>query len=152
MPTPPPPRSSSRHAGAPRRPAPSAPVSSGDHRISLGRRGEALAAELLEAAGLEIVARNWRLCSGELRGELDLVALDRRRGTVIICEVKARRGDGYGGPLAAITPRKQAKIRVLASAFLREASLPAARVRFDVVAVWLVPGEPPRLRHVTAAF
>lgn len=130
--------------------APRPPRSS--HRTSLGARGEALAADHLEAVGLEIVARNWRLSAGAVRGELDLVAVDRSAGTVVICEVKTRRGDAYGGPLLAVTRAKQAKIRELAVAFLREAGLRLPTVRFDVVGVWLVPGREPRIEHVVQAF
>lgn len=131
-------------------PVPRRPRSS--HRTSLGARGEALAADHLEAEGLEIVARNWRLSAGAVRGELDLVAVDRSTGTVVICEVKTRRGDAYGGPLVAVTRSKQAKIRELAVAFLREAGLRLPTVRFDVVGVWLVPGREPRIEHVVQAF
>lgn len=133
----------------PDQPRPSPPTST---RASLGVRGEALAAEHLEAEGLTIVARNWRLSSGAVRGELDLVAVDRGAGTVVVCEVKTRRSDAYGGPLVAVTRTKQAKIRELAVAFLREADLRLPAVRFDVVGVWLVPGRPPRIEHVVQAF
>lgn len=123
-----------------------------DHRTSLGARGEVLAARHLEAEGLEIVARNWRLSSGAVRGELDLVALDHAAGALVVCEVKTRRGDAYGGPLVAVTGSKQAKIRQLALAFLRDAGVRLPTIRFDVIGVWLVPGMPPRVEHVVAAF
>lgn len=120
----------------------------------LGVRGEALAAvHLEEDDGLEVVARNWRLTAGPLRGELDLVALDHRDAVIVVCEVKTRRGDRFGGPLAAVTPRKQARIRRLAAAFLTQAALPYRRVRFDVVAVRLPAGPgPARLTHLPEAF
>lgn len=121
-------------------------------RASLGARGEDLAAAHLEADGLEIVARNWRLSAGSVRGELDLVALDREAGVLVVCEVKTRRSDAYGGPLVAVTRSKQGKIRQLAVAFLRDTGLRMPTVRFDVVGVWLVPGREPRLEHVVQAF
>lgn len=123
----------------------------GNPRTTLGARGEQLAAAHLAETGLEVVARNWRLTSGELRGELDLVALDHTTGTVVVCEVKTRRGEGYGGALAAVTPRKQARIRSLTVALLTSAQLPYRRVRFDVVAVRLTGGRP-RIQHLVAAF
>jgi putative endonuclease len=121
-------------------------------RTDLGHHGERLAADHLADDGLEVIARNWRLSAGELRGELDLVAVDRATNLLVICEVKTRRGEGFGGPLAAVTPRKQAKIRALAAAFLREAGLGYHTVRFDVVAVWLIPGTEPRVEHLAGAF
>jgi putative endonuclease len=120
-------------------------------RGSLGALGEELAARHLRVDDrLEVVARNWRLARGELRGELDLVALDHARGCVVVCEVKTRRdAERFGGALAAVPPRKQAKVRALTAAFLREAALPYGRVRLDVVAVDL--GRRPVLHHVEAA-
>lgn len=122
-----------------------------DDRSAVGARGEELAAAHLRDEGLEVVARNWRWASGDLRGELDLVALDHARGTVVVCEVKTRRGDAFGGPLAAVTPRKQAKIRALTVALLTGGDLPYRTVRFDVVGVWL-QGPAPRIEHLVAAF
>ena len=119
----------------------------------LGRRGEALAAAHLEADDeLEVVARNWRLASGELRGELDLVALDHAAGLVVVVEVKARRGHAQGGPLVAVTARKQQRIRQLTALLLPGAGLPYRRVRFDVVGLWLPDRAPGRLEHLEGAF
>ena len=57
-------------------------------------------------------------------------------GVVVICEVKARAGDGFGGPQAAVDWRKQQRLRRLAAAWLREHPQPdAVEVRFDVAAV-----------------
>lgn len=119
---------------------------------AFGTAGEELAAEALEAAGLEVVARNWRLTAGPVRGELDLVALDHERGRVVVCEVKTRRGDAFGGPLAAVTARKQDRIRRLALALLGAAELPYRRLRFDVVAVTWRRGAPPQVVHLPEAF
>lgn len=118
---------------------------------SVGELGEELAARHLRGDDhLEVIARNWRLAAGELRGELDIVALDPAAGTVIVCEVKARRdADRFGGALAAVPPRKRAKVRSLTAAFLRDAALPYRRVRLDVVAIDL--GRTPVLTHVPAA-
>lgn len=113
-----------------------------------GDHGELLAAEHLAALGMEVVARNWRIASGDLRGELDLVALDHQAGCVVVVEVKTRRGGGWGGPLAAVGPRKQATLRRLAMAFVVAADLPYRDVRIDVVGVRL---DTRHLHHVTHA-
>lgn len=78
--------------------------------------------------------------------------MDRAVGVLVVCEVKTRRNDAYGGPLLAVTHSKQAKIRELTVAFLRDAGVRVPTVRFDVVGVWLVPGREPRIEHVVRAF
>lgn len=125
-----------------------------DHAASaLGRRGEDIAVDhLVDDDGLRVVARNWRLSTGELRGELDVVALDDRARQVVVVEVKTRRGDAAGGPLVAVTTRKQARIRRLAAAMLVDAHLPYRLVRFDVVGLWLPDQHEGRLEHLEAAF
>ncbi len=80
-------------------------------------------------AGSEVVARNWR-CEF---GEVDLVAA--RPGEVVFCEVKARAGNGFGGPEAAVDARKQARVRRIAATWLSEHRPGAVTVRFDVAAV-----------------
>jgi putative endonuclease len=126
------------------------PAHTGDRR-QLGDLGEAMAAAHLEADGLQIVARNWRLAAGELRGELDLIAVDRGAGLIVVCEVKTRRNaHRFDGALVAVHRRKQAKIRALTGAFLREARLGLPRTRFDVIGIDL--GDRPELRHVAGAF
>lgn len=122
-----------------------------DHRTSLGARGEELAAAHLSDAGLDVVARNWRLATGEVRGELDIVALDHDDGIVVVCEVKTRRGDRFGGPLLAVTPTKQAKIRALTVGLLTSADLPYRTVRFDVVGIRF-RGSRPDIEHLAGAF
>jgi putative endonuclease len=113
-----------------------------DERLELGRLGEALAATLLEAAGLRVVARNWR-CR---EGEIDLVAAGP--GLLVFCEVKTRRGHGYGSPAAAVTPAKQARLRRLAAAYLAAVPTAPRSVRFDVVAVTWPRGGPPAVDHL----
>jgi putative endonuclease len=110
-------------------------------RAPLGRFGESVAARHLTVDdGLEVIARNWRLAAGELRGELDLVAVDHVAGLIVVCEVKTRRdAQRFGGAVAAVSPRKRAKIRALTAMFLRDADLPYRRVRLDLIAIDLGP-------------
>lgn len=120
-------------------------------RIDIGNHGEDLAVAHLQGRGLEVVARNWRIAAGDLRGELDVIALDHRAGLVVIVEVKTRSGRGYGGPLAAVTPRKQLQLRRLAAAFLVDARLPYRQVRFDVIGIVLDRADAPDLVHIEGA-
>ncbi len=129
------------------------PDPDGDRRRALGQAGEALAVRhLVDDDGLEILATNWRVTKGEVRGELDVVAVDAATGSLVVCEVKTRRGTGFGGPLAAVTPRKQAKIRALTLAFLRQAGMRYRHIRFDVVAVLLPDGRAGTLDHLEGVF
>ena len=57
----------------------------------LGARAEALCADLMRAAGLRLLERNWR-CR---LGEIDLVA--EERGMLVFAEVRMRSGPGFGG-------------------------------------------------------
>lgn len=74
-------------------------------------------------------------------------------GVVVVCEVKTRRSDGFGGPEAAVGVAKQRRLRRLAAAWLAAATadgtLPTGphEVRFDVVAVVGA-----KVRVITAAF
>ena len=97
----------------------------------IGAHGEDAAADAYRRRGYRVVARNWR-CQ---LGELDLVV--ERRGVLVFCEVKSRRGSAYGGGFEAVTWRKQAKLRALAELFLRSWGSRPLSVRFDVASVAL---------------
>jgi len=101
----------------------------GGAQAALGRAGEDLAAQWYAARGYELVARNWRTPEGEL----DLVV--RRGRLVAFVEVKARTDDRFGAPVEAVMATKQARIRRLAGAWLRENGGRGFRTRFDVVSV-----------------
>ena len=124
-------------------------------RQRTGCLAEGIVAERLRAAGWVIVARNAR--TSEVRGELDLVALDGRE--LVFVEVKARRVGSLTGPetpASAVAARKQAKLRSLAIAWLRDRGrdVPAHDgLRFDVVGVRLdARGRPLDYEHLRAAF
>ena len=61
--------------------------------------GEEMATRHLISLGWQILDRNWRCPAGEL----DIVAWQPDPPVVVFCEVKCRRGLGYGTPLEAIT-------------------------------------------------
>jgi putative endonuclease len=112
----------------------------------LGDHGECIAADFLTDAGLRVLDRNWR-CR---EGELDIVARDD--GALVFCEVKTRRGTGYGHPAEAVTPAKQRRIRTLAQRWLAAHDEHAPEIRFDVVGVLLRRDLPPDVTHLRAAF
>jgi len=74
-----------------------------------------------------------------------------RTNTLVFVEVKLRRGTGFGHPLEAVTPRKQASIRSLAQRYLLDRRPGFDTLRFDVVGI-LVGGGTPTVVHVEDAF
>ena len=112
----------------------------------LGRHGEGIAAAYLTATGLQVLDRNWR-CR---EGELDLVARDG--DALVFCEVKTRRGTGFGHPVEAVTPAKQRRLRTLAHRWLAAHDHHAPDLRFDVVGVLVRPSGPALVTHLRAAF
>lgn len=121
------------------------PVPMSAARQRLGILGERVAARWLRRAGWRIVAHRFR--NG--RRDLDLVA--ERGGTVAFVEVKARRGDGFGGPVEAVTWRKQRELTRSANVWIDRFGATGQNYRFDVVGVLFTP-DSVRVRHVEDAF
>ena len=109
---------------------------------SLGRYGEDVAARYLQDSGLVLIDRNWRGPSGEL----DLIALDG--SMLVICEVKTRSHDKFGGPIAAVTPDKLRRIRRLAAEWLAEHPIGVDGLRIDVVGVSRASRGPAKVQHI----
>jgi putative endonuclease len=125
-------------------------------RQSLGRRAERLVACRLTAQGLAIVARNARVHTPEVIGEIDLIAVDG--DALVFVEVKAARsGAGHGPerPALAVDPRKRRRLRRLATAWLagRDSVPRFGSLRFDVVGVRFDgAGRVVAWEHLRAAF
>lgn len=116
-----------------------------DPRRRLGARGEAAAADHLEADGYRILARNVRADGVEI----DLVAT---RGRVLaFVEVKTRTSVRAGSPEEAVDERKQARLVRGAISWLRTHGARGRTVRFDVVSAW-PDGTGFRVVHRTGAF
>ncbi len=114
----------------------------------VGPFGEDIAVQHLRMRDrLTVLHRNWRPKSGQLRGEIDIVALDRAAAELVICEVKTRRdADRFGGAIAALGVGQQQRLRRLATQLLREEQFGVSTVRGDLIAVDL--GRRPTLTHV----
>jgi putative endonuclease len=118
-----------------------------DPRQVRGRRAEDAAASHLLGLDHAILARNLRL--GRL--EVDLVSL-APDGHLVICEVKARRGDRHP-PELRVDRTKRRHLIAAAMLLSQRASLRSRPVRFDVIAVTLdALGMPVDVRHLAAAF
>ena len=94
------------------------------------------------AAGDGDDARVRALLGRDPRGAYEVVARDG--DALVFCEVKTRRGTGYGHPVEAVTAAKQKRLRLLAQRWLAAHDEHAPDLRFDVVGV-LVRGERPAL-------
>jgi putative endonuclease len=112
----------------------------------LGAHGERIAVAFLTDAGLRVLDRNWRCRDGEL----DIVARDG--DALVFCEVKTRRGIGYGQPVEAVGRVKQRRLRTLAQRWLAAHDEHAPELRFDVVGVLVRPARPAVVTHLRAAF
>lgn len=116
-------------------------------RKAIGDAAEAAVLRHLEARGLRLVTRNYRVARGPHArgGEVDLI-LRERDGTLVFVEVRARAGAGHGGAAATVGPVKQRRVIYAAQHYLsRLRTLPPCR--FDVVAV-----DDGRIEWLRAAF
>ncbi len=101
-----------------------------------GQEGEERALRFLEAQGLKLVERNYRVGGGPRRpaGEIDLVMRDPRAGCLVFVEVRVRQGGAHGGAAATVGTQKQRRlVRAAQTYLLRHASPPPCR--FDVIAI-----------------
>lgn len=97
-----------------------------------GNAAEDRALAHLQAAGLQLLARNYRT-PGRGGGEIDLV-LRERDGTLVFVEVRSRASSAWGGAGASIGAVKQRRIVFAARHYLlRFASPPPCR--FDAVLI-----------------
>ena len=111
--------------------------------LALGRRGELIAADVLEREGFRLVAANFQLPVGRnlrgavVRAEIDLVAYEG--ATLCFVEVKTRASDRFAAPEANVDLRKQRQVTRAARAYRRLLGVSADPYRYDVVSVVLPP-------------
>ncbi len=112
-----------------------------EHLVT-GTTGEREALLYLRRQGYIIVARRWT--TGKLRGDLDLVAW--YGDTLCFLEVKTRSDRNPLDPAeAAVDRQKRRMLRGMAWAYLHSfprGSRDTLPIRFDIVSVYLAPGEP----------
>lgn len=111
-----------------------------------GQLAENLVEHMLRKKGYRIVGKNVRLAGGEL----DLIAKDQ--GTLVFIEVKARRGDQFGGAAYAITTRKKRQIIKLALCYLSKHGGTNTQCRFDAILVEETHEHSPHVTHIEHAF
>ncbi len=113
--------------------------------MNTGKWGERLAAAYLFFHGYAILERNYRFG----RYELDIVARERRTGTLVFAEVKTRSRADFGLPREAVGPKKQLYLTRAAQGYLKAHGALSHAARFDVVEVYT---RPLRIQHIPNAF
>ena len=107
--------------------------------------GQKAAEDFLCKKGLRIIARNYRIKSGEI----DLIA---QNGTYIVfVEVKTRTGFNFGLPCEAVNHTKQNRIIRTALHYIAHKNLCDNDLRFDVVDVMYTQGQV-HIEHFENAF
>ncbi|MEO0082055.1 MAG: YraN family protein [candidate division WOR-3 bacterium] len=115
------------------------------NRSRLGAAGEQIAEQYLKSRGWRVLERNYRT----KLGEIDLVC--REKGTIVFVEVKTRTSSLYGEGTEAVNYSKQRKLYRLAQEYLGSHRLESADVRFDVLSIMFVSGQP-TIKHIPGAF
>ena len=113
-----------------------------------GLWGEDHAARWLGKKGFKILARRVRVGR---RDELDLVARDRQ--TLVFVEVKTRKNEAFGRPIASVDRAKRHALSRAAIRYMGRLDKKPDHFRFDVVEVIGTRGDPdPVIRHIENAF
>ena len=112
---------------------------------ALGELGERIAERWLRERGWRVVQRRFR------SGHRDIDLVVELEGVVAFVEVKARRGEQFGGPVEAVNWRKQKELGRSARVWVARHGRHEDAYRFDVIGV-LVAGPRVRIRHVPNAF
>ena len=117
--------------------------------LAAGVAGEDAAYFHLRRKGYKVVARRWS--AGNLPGDVDLIAW--QGDLLCFVEVKTRTARDATPAEAAVDNHKRNTLRRLASQYVRQlGQAEAPQVRFDVVSVYLVPGEEKQVVHFENAF
>ena len=110
---------------------------------TLGQWGEEVAADYLRRKGYTIVERNWK--SGHR--DLDIIAWDEERQTLVFVEVKTRRNSLFTDPEAAVNYQKTYHLRQAANHYVKYKRV-NVDIRFDVVTVVGTPETEPEISHI----
>jgi len=120
-------------------------------RQAFGLKGERVAEKWLRVHGWEIAERRFK--NGHR--DIDLVATKPERDapgrTVAFVEVKTRATNSFGGPVAAVSWRKQRELSRSAKVWMSRFERPGDTFRFDVIGV-ILGRQNIRVQHVENAF
>lgn len=102
----------------------------------LGRAGEDWAADYLQRNGFKPLARNFR----NRWGEIDMVAV--KKGEYYFVEVKTRRDDRFGEPIASLPWFRIERLRKMAALYAVQKKLMDKHLHLSLLGVDLSQGEP----------
>lgn len=109
-----------------------------------GKKGEALACELLLQKGYVILEKNWRFS----RAEIDIIA--KKDDILIFVEVKTRSSDFFGQPEEFIDQKKERLIADAASEYMKEVNH-EWECRFDFISI-ILTAPSYQIKHIEDAF
>jgi putative endonuclease len=117
--------------------------------LATGIDGETAAFAYLRRKGYIVAARRWS--SGDVPGDIDLIAW---QGPMLcFVEVKTRTARDATPAEVAIDSHKRNTLRRLARRYVSQLAVETAPPsRFDVISVYLVPGEEREFQHFEGAF
>lgn len=121
------------------------------NKTERGSSAENLALVHLQAAGLRLVARNYKT-PGRGGGEVDLIMQSNdAEQTLVFVEVRQRASESHGGAAASVSAAKQRRIIFAARYYLlRLPKTPPCR--FDVVSVEGELANTPKVTWLAGAF
>ena len=117
-------------------------MSKHDNKIT-GSSGEKKAVQYLKSNGFIILETNF---STDI-GEIDIIAASG--DTLVFIEVKTRKTIAFGFPSEAVDYRKQNKISMVASQYIKKRMMYGVKIRFDVIEIIL---DEIKINHYENAF
>ena len=102
-------------------------------RREIGVWGEKLACEYLKKNHYDIIERNFS-CR---QGEIDIIAIDKKKQEMVFLEVKTRSNLKYGNPAEAVNEQKQRHIKQVMKYYLYKNYIKNMAIRVDVIEVYL---------------
>ncbi|MBQ9314567.1 MAG: YraN family protein [Clostridia bacterium] len=110
-----------------------------------GRIGEDFACQYLEKNHYQIIERNFV----SYQGEIDIIALEDNE--IVFIEVKTRTQTLCGLPSESVNKSKKKQLYKVAEYFLYANNLLNAKVRFDVIEIYLRGSNSFQLNHIKDA-
>ena len=113
----------------------------------LGRWGEEVAATYLQRKGYTVIEQDWK--SGHR--DLDIIALNETKDTLVFVEVKTRRNQMFTDPVDAVGYQKIRNLQQAANHYVKYRRIDLD-IRFDIITVVGTPDMEPDISHMEDAF
>jgi len=113
--------------------------------LTLGKRGEKLAAQFMESEGYLILNCNYK----PKKYEIDIIAI--KKDILVFVEVKTRSSDYFGDPAESVTPKKENHIAEAAAEFIENYKGEYMDIRYDIISI-IIDGSSIKINHIEDAF